>query len=483
MIGLRQISSGLSRPKIIDRDDCDAELPKLTLEGHIVSPLLHMKLQSGLTRKLAARFSAPKNIIEPAEVQEYKVLIEDWVRQFPPEYSFDHPDTSKDEACSWLFAHRYYVYTMACLLILNPIRHYMVKSYTWDSPPEELEIRRIGVWYSVKLMRTMHSWVDKVNSRDGRLHFIIFSIFDTAAILCTGIIKDTEYTLPNRPEILDSIDDAVDLLKKLNTISKTSKVSYDILERLVRRLPDSVSRKNAERQLKRPKVKPASPYVDESASLGAQVSPTSVPPPGTTTEPPPQLPGPQQQSPVPVQAALLAPAIDATQAPVSDPIPAEVPHGVTRPGQLPATTQQSMPQAVGMHPVLDYSHHPNVGYTQPPVTQNAYLDINSQSASISSGVGHFAEEAQGWSTGSETTPPSMDGHLMSSFSTVNEPVGMDGMPQNLNGGGFQPQILQPQQDFNLEDITQAQLGELAPLWNWHSENLDIGSMPAPEPPP
>ncbi|PHH77486.1 hypothetical protein CDD80_550 [Ophiocordyceps camponoti-rufipedis] len=119
-----QISSGLSRPKIIDRDDCTAELPSLTLErypGRTPSPLLHMKMQSELTRQLASRFSAPKNIQEPAQVLEYQALIEAWMKRFPAVYDFERPDLSCDGQYPWVFPHRYYVYTMACLLILNPI--------------------------------------------------------------------------------------------------------------------------------------------------------------------------------------------------------------------------------------------------------------------------------------------------------------------------------------------------------------------------
>ncbi|OAQ90877.1 fungal specific transcription factor [Purpureocillium lilacinum] len=236
-----QISSGLSRPKIIDRADCDAELPSLTLEkawAQAPSPLLHMKMQSELTRRLASRFSAPKNVISTDEVREYQGLIEDWVRRFPPVYDFENPDTSKDALYPWIFPHRYYVYTMACLLILNPIRHYMVKSYSWDSPPEELQVRAVGIDYSLKLMKTLRSWVDRIYNRDGRLHFVIFSIFDTAAILCTAIIKDHERTISNREAIVDAVTDAVAMLQQLNSISKTSKTSYDLLERLVRRLPE-----------------------------------------------------------------------------------------------------------------------------------------------------------------------------------------------------------------------------------------------------
>lgn len=160
------------------------------------------------------------------------------MRRFPPVYHFDDPDTSLDARYPWVFPHHYYVYTMACLLIFNPIRHYMVRSYTRRSPPEELSIRAVGVSYSLKLMRTLRSWVDGIYDRDGRLHFI-FSIFDTAAILCTAI-KDYEHTITEHDAIMDVISDAVTMLERLNSISKVARTSYD-LERLVRRLPTPVT--------------------------------------------------------------------------------------------------------------------------------------------------------------------------------------------------------------------------------------------------
>lgn len=415
-----------------------------------------MKMQSGLTRQLALRFSAPKNIISPAEVQEYKVIIEKWVDGFPPEYAFDHPDTSKDQKCAWLFAHRFYVYTMACLLILNPIRHYMVKQYTWDSPVDELNIRSVGVWYSLKLMKTLRLWVDKIYNRDGRLHFIIFSIFDTAAILCTAILKDTEGTITDRQDVLASIGDAVDMLKKLNAISKTSKTSYDILERLVRRLPEAVPRKDTDRQVKRAKVtirsSPPAP-IQEATSLTSRV----------------------QAAPI-VHAPSTMAVTTQVQPPIAEAIPA--PPIPTAP--LPNPTVAPIPAAHMAHQQINYNYN-NPAYGHQTVPRNGgYMADNNQGPSMCSNsmqfVGDQQHDSRGWSTGSESTPPSMEEHAMPSFGTVTEPVGMD-------SGVFHGQVVDPGPDFNIENLSDAQLGELAPLWNWHTENLDFANMPPPTPGP
>ncbi|GAB0135631.1 hypothetical protein EsDP_00003962 [Epichloe bromicola] len=451
-----QISSGLSRPKIIDRTDCDAELPKLTLEGHIVSPLLHMKMQSRLTRQLASRFSAPKNIIAPAEVQEYKVIIEEWVDQFPPEYSFENPDTSKDHKCPWLFAQRFYVYTMACLLILNPIRHYMVKQYTWESPHDELKIRDVGIWYSLKLMKTLRLWVDKVYNRDGRLHFIVFSIFDTAAMLCTAVLKDTEQTIVNRQQILPAIGDAVDMLRKLNTISKTSKTSYDILERLVRRLPENVPRNGSERQVKRPKVKPRSPALSctESASVAHQQSATGL----VSHQPALQPQVMTQRATTSVTSQQVQPLV---AAPILAAPTTTVPTNNTAPPSHMAPHQYNY----GGHEFAQRQHVPrDIGF----------MAVEGHSASAAPNLGHYVEQQPVWSGASETTPPTSveDQDVMASFCTTQESGGAD-------MDAYQQGVADPGPDFNIENLSDAQLGELAPLWNWHSTNLDFPNMPPP----
>ncbi|KAG6010682.1 hypothetical protein E4U21_005181 [Claviceps maximensis] len=490
-----QISSGLSRPKIIDRADCDADLPELTLEGHVVSPLLHMKMQSQLTRQLASRFSAPKNIIAPAEVREYKVIIEKWVDQFPPEFAFENPDTSKDDSCPWLFAQRFYVYTMACLLILNPIRHYMVKQYTWESPLDELKIREVGIWYSLKLMKTLRLWVNKVYNRDGRLHFIIFSIFDTAAMLCTALLKDAEHTIINRQEILFAIGDAVDMLKKLNTISKTSKTSYDILERLVRRLPEVVPRNNSERQMKRPKVRSKSSPVLSATEVKSTTPQQLIP-----ADPDPAL-----QQPVAVQSNMYAEPRTITNAAapqdsqsfqllsgprtVQPSATASVPAVPVPAAPLPLSLNNTSPPSHMISPQYTYDGQEYAQHQQHPQHPSGYVHQNASRVSmdsrsgstaqipgdymVASGHGHYTEQQPVWSTGPETKPCQMmeATGLVSSFSATNEAIGVDEM-------AYQHAVVaDPGPDFNIENLSDTQLGELAPLWNWHSGNLDFANMP------
>jgi hypothetical protein len=287
-----------------------------------------MKMQSELTRSLATRFGAPKNVISTQEIQEYKDIILAWVRRYPPIYDFYNPDVSRDDAHPWIYPHRFYLYTMACLLILNPIRHYMVKSYTWDSPPDEMQCRADGIYYSLILIKSLRKWVDRIDGRDGRMHFIIFSIFDTAAILCTALVKDTSDTIQDKPDILHAIAESVAMLKALMSISKTAKMSHDILYRLVKKLgkPGQVLKNGglSDDRKKRAKItaKPVSRVSESSGKTNAAVQAQSkAPPANQETDPIPRAVGDhsnavpmQSVPPAPVQPAPAASAAAHTQA-------------------------------------------------------------------------------------------------------------------------------------------------------------------------
>lgn len=243
-----QFASGLARPTLIDHGTSSVAQPTLSLEEFTPSPLLHMKLQSEAIALLASRFQAPKNVVTPKDIQEYKGILETWIRNFPAVYSTTTPDESKDYGSPWITHHRFYLHTMAYLMILNPIRRYLAQTFSPETPPEEHAIRQIGVDYSLLNLETTTEWAKIASHRDGRFHFIIFSLFDTVAVLSAAILNDKDNSIPRRTEIIDAIDEALITLKKIYNLSKTAKQSYDILSQLVRRIP---RRRSAQSKRKR----------------------------------------------------------------------------------------------------------------------------------------------------------------------------------------------------------------------------------------
>ncbi|KAJ3477229.1 hypothetical protein NLG97_g8893 [Lecanicillium saksenae] len=534
-----QISSGLSRPKLIDRGGCTAQLPDLTLEGYNPSPMEHMKMQSQLTRELASRFGAPKNIISTQEVQEYKEIILAWVRRYPKIYDFYDPDMSRDDIHPWIFPHRFYLYTMACLLILNPIRHYMVKSYTKDSPADELQCRADGLFFSLILLKTQRKWVDKINGRDGRLHFIIFSIFDTAAILCTALVKDTANTIEGKDDILHAIAESTAMLKALINISETAKMSHDILYRLTKKLKKpSMSKESGDAGRKRTKLAPVPPSQAASSTATTSVSPRTaesrsahaqspmsqnsgvsqtaaadhVSPPRPYVSQPQSQPQSQpevyQKPPtMPPQMSAYVSASAASHT-MAQPMPhvSQVNHPPPAHEQMPqlasvhnlhSTTQQSgVPMPISMtnpefyQPIQPPMHQAMNSSLQPPMQPP--LEPSPPPMAPNGSISNPPMQSMGYSQ-AELPPPSTgifnmnvaDGvpaianlwdvpHTrrapMVSYSIMgqNVPVSVVQQPRELLMGHQQEHVVP---ELNLSNLTEAEIGGLAPLWNWHSSNL------------
>ncbi|PHH71571.1 hypothetical protein CDD80_5134 [Ophiocordyceps camponoti-rufipedis] len=231
-----QISALLSRPMIIDRTDCEVGLPSLKLEGYSPSPLLHMKLQSELIAELAHNFKLPKNVVSPAQVFKYQAMIESWMARFPNTYAFEDADESSDLQRPWIVLHRHYLRTMSYSMILDPIRAYLARPITAASHPDELRIRSDGIDYSLRLMDALYGFFGHVYPRDAKFHFVLFCIFDTAAVLCSAFMHDGDGSIPRRQDIIRAIDGAVDMLRRLANVTKTAKTSYDILSRVSQRV-------------------------------------------------------------------------------------------------------------------------------------------------------------------------------------------------------------------------------------------------------
>ncbi|PHH90048.1 hypothetical protein CDD83_4649 [Cordyceps sp. RAO-2017] len=476
-----QISSGLSRPILIRHGDSNTKPPSLTLErypNNPPNPLLHMKLQAALIEQLAARFQAPKNVITPPEVREYQAMIEGWVSNFLPVFHWENPDTSKDKQFPWILPQRYYLYTMACLMILNPIRHYMVRSHTAELPAEELSLRETGVSYSLKLLEVLRDWVGRIYNRDGRMHFIVFSIFDTAAILCTALIKDTEHTLTERAEIYRAVRDAVSMLQRLNSISRTSRTSYGLLNRLVQRLPPLT----APRQINaRKKTKTAG---GPATAVDATPMPRPVPAGGAANPP----------------AANPAASMSATSMPPANPPAVSMPPANPPPANppalnLPSANPAAEPPVANSPPSMcgaaGYGRQLDLASVPGPVLRSNFVAPEGPAMMRTSVPADVVNDAQAYydkPACPENKALSGAERILASFSVMDPPIGLPVVQMfrhpEAEMGNFPPPLADDElPGFELETVTQAELGHVAPLWAWHSENLNfaagIGEVAAP----
>jgi len=386
---------------LIDRAECDVGLPSLTLEDYPASPMLHLKLQSELVSLIFKRFGPPKILTEPDEIRDYQAILEGFMKTFPPEYALDHPNTPANEDLPWIALHRHYMHTCTLSIALGPFRGYMAKSIKKSTAPAiDLEFRETGIDYALRLMEAVHRFFEYVWTRDTTFHFVPFCIFDTAALLCSVIIHAEDGIVPRREEVIGSIARAFATLKKLRTATNTAKAPYDVLRRLIKKLPSTAGMQASGAHKKRRFDQPP-------GSNGA------IPVPAAAGLPSSQL---AQIAPAPVQVLAQ---------PVQHVLPQYQPYNnppPVVPGRIQAGQQPLMPfpQDVQDHQFQNYAYAQQMNPTEP--------------------------NGQSW--------PDDITSSMQSFTAE-----------------------QPQFEMGWQTISEAELGDLAMLWNWQSLNLGFTTNP------
>lgn len=232
----RQISSLLSRPRIIDRTDCDVQQPSLTLEGHTISPLLHMKLQSQLIGQLSFRFGVPKNATSIPDVQDYIDIVQEWAMTFPPQFAMVDADKSLDSQNDYVSMQRHYLHSASYWMTLDPLRPFMCRAINRNSQPDEVRFRSLGVDCSIRLLDSLIAFFYDIYPADQKFHFVLFSVFDVAALLCSTLMHDEDSSLDRRREAFKGIKDAMKMLQTLSEASQTAVTSHQILLRLTQRI-------------------------------------------------------------------------------------------------------------------------------------------------------------------------------------------------------------------------------------------------------
>ncbi|KAK7422030.1 hypothetical protein QQZ08_009679 [Neonectria magnoliae] len=356
-----QISALLGRPMIIDRADCDVGLPNLTVEGMQHSPLTHMKLQSGLIRTLFSRFGLTKNVADPAHVQEYQDILKSWIADFPPPFDVHNPDKSLDAICPWIVLHRHYIRTMAFSMLMDPIRAYLAREYTDDATEDQLKIRSNGIDYCLELMISLRGFFDWVYPRDSKFHFVLFCIFDTSTVLCSAIVHDRNNTLPRKDAVYKAIDHAHAMLERLRMVTKSARISYGILTRIVHRLPRNAvgsSKVGESPATKRARVTSVA-ITPRSISQGFNTQPLVSPPRTTSSSNGVSIPSSISPSNVPLPSSVSPPNVPFPNAPLSSTISTT---GVSQMPGIPPTVVSH----VSEDSIFSSEPFPLGGYTPAP---------------------------------------------------------------------------------------------------------------------
>ncbi|KAL4886468.1 fungal-specific transcription factor domain-containing protein [Aspergillus karnatakaensis] len=236
-----QMSLLLSRPFIINSSCCDFEFPDLRLEvgaePDAPSPITHMVLQCQLGLALSKIPEVMGGVTSPTQALTIQQETEKWFESFPPVYSISKPDTRWDDTHSFVKLQRFQLTTIGYMMMLMPLKQCLTKHFDPGSSSIEKGLQVTAVENALRLLRASDDLLKHILPVNAKFHFAPFLMFDTAALLCSAIVHDTNKTIPQREQILEAISQTLTGLSRLSGRAKTGLICYRALKKLVVCLP------------------------------------------------------------------------------------------------------------------------------------------------------------------------------------------------------------------------------------------------------
>lgn len=185
-----------------------------------------------MVSQLLRRFGAIENNTTPHLIKEYLRMVHDWMATFPPQLDVENPDASLDLEHEWIPLHRHMLHFAAYRMMLDPLRPYLSCGMTAQSTKDELQLRAEGVDHALKFLHSLIAFFSYIYLRDAMFHVMLFSLFETSAMLCSTIIHDEDGSLSRRDDILDTVQGSVAVLRKLTDSTWTARILHKNLARI-----------------------------------------------------------------------------------------------------------------------------------------------------------------------------------------------------------------------------------------------------------
>lgn len=241
----RQMSAWLGRPNLIDQKNLAFKFPNLrldqsTTEPRVLSPFAHMALQARLGRRVAAVKGDAQSVSDMSAAQIYAIdtECEKWMDELPPIFRVEDPDTSFDEQHPYFVFQRHQLHCVFFVTRLDFLKPFLTRDRHDRMTDQDDDFRRMGVDIAIKLLRVARDLFDHEFPINAKFHMVVFSIFDTATILCSAVIHDRDHVLPHREQVMEGIESCLDMLHQLNSTTRIGAASYSFLAKLVQATPE-----------------------------------------------------------------------------------------------------------------------------------------------------------------------------------------------------------------------------------------------------
>lgn len=275
---LRQMSSWLGRPNLIDQKNLTFKFPNLRLdqstsEPNLLSPFAHMALQANLGRRIATVLSDAQstNDLSSWQVLAIESECEKFIKELPAIFRVKDPDTSLDEQYPYFVFQRHQLHCVIFVTMLDYLKPYLTRDRRDKLTEKDDEFRKMGVDIALRLLRVARNLFDHEFPINAKFHMVVFSIFDTATILCSAIVHDRDNVLPHREEVLNMIESSLDMLHQLSLTTKLGASSYNFLYKLVKASPELSRRSPLKKRHKQ-----ETPLISTSSLSTSVISPPPV---------------------------------------------------------------------------------------------------------------------------------------------------------------------------------------------------------------
>ena len=239
------MSSWLGRPYLIDQKNLNFKLPNLRLdqsvtEPNLLSPFAHMALQAKLGRRLAVAKGDAQSVndMSAKEILAVESECNKFIEELPPVFQIDNPDTSLDEQHPYFVFQRLQMHTIVYVTMLDFLKPFLTRDRHDKKTDLDDEFRKTGVDIALRLLKVSRSLFDHEYPINAKFHMVVFSIFDTATILCSAIVHDRDHVIPRRGEIIEAISYSLEMLHQLELSTKLGAASYNFLFKLVQATPE-----------------------------------------------------------------------------------------------------------------------------------------------------------------------------------------------------------------------------------------------------
>ena len=192
-----------------------------------------------LINEIFEQFDQPKKVATLERIFEYKRILENWMENLPTIFEGDNTNARYNEVYPWVRLHRYYLHTTALVMMVWPMRPYMVSQSRKCAA--EVTLRDLGVCCVLRLLEVTQEFFEFTLTSNMAFASIQFRIFDPAAYLCFAVLCDGDDSILEKKTIRRAVMRAIQSLKQLMSLMVAAKTPFNALKKLVSSLPPEIS--------------------------------------------------------------------------------------------------------------------------------------------------------------------------------------------------------------------------------------------------